>query len=52
MKDTKTLLSNYFEILNNKRKAKYLQCKKVPINFKNTESTNDLWIKHNQQIKI
>jgi len=51
MKDTKTLLSDYFAILEGKRKAKYLNCKKISLNFNKSESTNNLWKKHEKAIK-
>ena len=47
----RNLLSDYFEILEENRKAKYLLCKKVPVNFSTSESTNDLWKKHEKTIK-
>ncbi len=51
MKDTKTLLSDYFGILKEKRNAKYLGCKRAPVNFNSTESTDNLWKKHDESIK-
>ncbi len=51
MKDKKTLLSDYFGILKEKRKAKYLRCKTVSVYFKNKESTDNLWKKHDESIK-
>jgi len=51
MGDTKALLSDYFNILEEKSLAKYLICKKVPVNFDNTESTDSLWKKHDKAIK-
>ncbi|KYK29493.1 radical SAM protein [Thermoplasmatales archaeon SG8-52-1] len=51
MKDIKTLLSNYFEILNQKRKAKFLLCKQVKASFDKKDSINDLWKTHDISIK-
>ena len=51
MKDTKKLLSDYFKILEDKKNAKYLSCKKVPVIFKKDESTDSLWKKHDKAIK-
>ncbi len=51
MGDTKALLSDYFDILEEKRIAKYLHCKKVPIDFDDSESTSKLWKKHDKAIK-
>lgn len=51
MGDIRVLLSDYFEILEKKRTAKYLQTKSVPVSFKNLESTDNLWKKHNKLIK-
>jgi putative pyruvate formate lyase activating enzyme len=51
MGDTKTLLSNYYEILKQKRKAKYLLCKQVAVNFNKQDSTENLWKIHDKAQK-
>ena len=51
MKDIKSILSNYFEILNGKRKAKFLICKKTPVRFNKNESSKNLWKIHDKTIK-
>lgn len=51
MGEIRTLLSDYFEILEKNRTAKYLQTKSVPVSFKNSETTDNLWKKHDKLIK-
>lgn len=51
MGDIRNLLSDYFEILEENRTAKYLQCKHIPISFKELESIDNLWKKHDQAIQ-
>ncbi len=46
MGEFRTLLSDYFEILEENKTAKYKQCKDTPISFNKTESTKNLWKKH------
>ncbi len=50
MKDPKTLLSDYFEILNKSKNAKYLDCKQVPVDFKITDSIKSLWKIHDDSL--
>ncbi|UCF49112.1 MAG: radical SAM protein, partial [Thermoplasmatales archaeon] len=50
MKDPKTLLSDYFEILNETRNAKYLDCKKVPVDFKTSDSIESLFKIHDNSL--
>ena len=50
MKDIKTLLSNYFEILDKKRKAKYLLCKQVDVSFNKKDSSKNLWKIHEKSV--
>ncbi|KYK21178.1 radical SAM protein [Thermoplasmatales archaeon SG8-52-4] len=45
------LLSKYFDILDENRTAKYLQCKHIPVSFKITDSTDNLWKIHNSITK-
>lgn len=49
--ETGALLSKYFGILEENRKARYLLCKNVPVSFDESESTDDLWKKHDKAIK-
>jgi putative pyruvate formate lyase activating enzyme len=51
MVNTKILLSDYFNILDEKSLAKYLICKKSPVDFDGSESTSKLWKKHDKAIK-
>ena len=51
MKHTETLFQDYFLILKGKKNAKYLDCKKVPVEFKNSESIDSLWKKHDRVIR-
>ena len=51
MGETRVLLSDYFDILEENRTAKFLQCKNVPVIFNNTDSTEDLWKIHDHTIK-
>ena len=51
MGDARALLSKYFDILEEKGITKYIQCKHVPISFNTSESTDDLWKKHDVAIK-
>lgn len=51
MGDVRVLLSDYFDILEENRKAKYLQCKHIPVSFQNSESSENLWKKHDKAIQ-
>ncbi|UCH72110.1 MAG: radical SAM protein [Thermoplasmatales archaeon] len=51
MENIRTIHSRYFEILEKKKIAKYLQCKQIPASFKNSDSTKELWKKHGFLIK-
>jgi putative pyruvate formate lyase activating enzyme len=51
MKDIKTLPSNYFEILNQIKKANFLLCKQVEVNFDKKDKTKDLWEIHDKSVK-
>ncbi|MDH7506300.1 MAG: radical SAM protein [Candidatus Thermoplasmatota archaeon] len=48
---TRTLLSSYFQILEENKTAKYLQSKKIPVDFNKSESIDDLWKKHNDKTR-
>jgi len=51
MGDERTLLSTYFDILEENGTAQYLQCKHVPVSFMTSESTNNLWKKHDEAMQ-
>jgi len=51
MGDTRILLSKYFDILEENRTAQYIQCKYIPVSFDASETTNNLWKKHDATIK-
>jgi putative pyruvate formate lyase activating enzyme len=51
MKDIKTLLSNYFEILEKKRKAKFLLGKQVEVSFDKNDTSKNLWEIHDNSVK-
>jgi putative pyruvate formate lyase activating enzyme len=51
MGEIRTLLSKYFEILEENRTTKYQQCKHIPVSFKITDSTDNLWKLHNSITK-
>jgi uncharacterized Fe-S radical SAM superfamily protein PflX len=48
MNEIRSILSNYFEILEENRSAKYLLTKTVLIDFDKSESTDELWKKHDK----
>jgi putative pyruvate formate lyase activating enzyme len=50
MGETRVLLSNYFDILEENRIAKFLQCKDVPVTFNNKDTTDNLWKIHDNSI--
>ena len=51
MSDARSILLEYFEIIEENRTALYINCKFSPISFDTSESTNVLWQKHDQAIK-
>jgi len=51
MGNIRYLLSDYFNILEENKSSKYLQCKHIPISYNKSESTDELWKKHNKVIK-
>ena len=51
MNEIRSLLADYFEILEENRQAKYLLCKRIPVDFNDSESSNSLWKKHDDTIK-
>ena len=50
MGETRALLSDYYDILEEDRISKFLQCKDIPINFNNEDTTNNLWKIHEKSI--
>ena len=52
MGEIRTLLSDYFEILEEYRDAKYLQSKYIPVSFNKIDSTKSLWEEHNKVVEI
>ena len=51
MGEIRNLLSDYFDILEENRITKYLQCKSIPVSFKITETTDNLWKIHDKITK-
>lgn len=51
MGDIKALLTKYFDILEEGRIAKFLDCKHVPVYFDISESTDGLWEKHDNALQ-
>jgi putative pyruvate formate lyase activating enzyme len=51
MNEIRSLLSDYFEILEENKLAKYLLCKNVPVDFNASELSSSLWKKHDEAIK-
>ena len=51
MGNSRTLLNKYYEILKENKTAKYLDCKHIPASFNKTESTENLWKKHDKALK-
>jgi putative pyruvate formate lyase activating enzyme len=50
MGETRILLSDYFDILEENRTAKFLQCNDVPVTFNNKNSTDNLWKFHDKSL--
>jgi len=50
MNNTKKLLRDYYEILNDNRIAKFLICKNTPVYSDKTDSTNNLWKIHDEAL--
>lgn len=44
-------LSNYYNILHKKQKAKYLLCKKLKVSFNKSDSTDKLWKIHDETLR-
>jgi len=47
MSISRRILSKYFDILEENGTAQYINCKYAPVSFDSSESTDDLWEKHN-----
>ena len=48
MRDIRAILSNYFDILEEGRTAKFQLCKNTPVSFKKSNSLKKLWKNHNE----
>lgn len=51
MRETRNLLSDYFQIVEENITAKYLHCKHIPVNFNKSESNDSLWKKHYKALR-
>jgi len=51
MKLAKSFLSDYFDIIEENRLAKYIKSKYVPVSFKKSDSNKILWEKHDNALK-
>jgi putative pyruvate formate lyase activating enzyme len=51
MNAARNILSTYFEILEENATPRYIQCKHIPVSYHNSESTDDLWKKHDHAVK-
>jgi len=51
MRDIRSLLSDYFEILEENKEAKYKQSKDAQVSFDKDDSTIDLWKRHDEALK-
>ncbi|RLI60381.1 MAG: radical SAM protein, partial [Candidatus Asgardarchaeum californiense] len=51
MVDTRAIFPRYFDILEENESARYIHCKYIAVSFDVTESTDDLWKKHNTALK-
>jgi len=51
MNDSRKILSNYFNILEENETAKYLICKSIAVNFDKKQSSTILWQKHDNALK-
>ena len=51
MNTARALLPNYFRILEENGAAQYLKCKHIPVMFDASDSTDDLWSKHNAALQ-
>jgi putative pyruvate formate lyase activating enzyme len=51
MIDEKTILPRYFDILEKNKTVQYLQSKYTPVSFDIAESTEQLWEKHDTELK-
>jgi len=51
MLNERNILTSYFNILEESKTVKFLNCKKIPANFNHSDSTNKLWKIHDQALK-
>jgi len=49
--DYRRILKNYFAILDGKKKAVYLECKQIRVDFSKSDSIKDLWGKHDKAVE-
>jgi putative pyruvate formate lyase activating enzyme len=47
----RTLLPKYHDILEENRSAQYLDCKRIPVSFDISQSTDDLWKLHDKTLR-
>ena len=50
MGDNKSLLTRYYNILEENETAKYLRCKQISVSYKKSETTKSLWKKHDNAL--
>ena len=50
MGETRVILSDYYDILDENRFSKFLQCKDVAVTFNNKDTNENLWKIHNDSI--
>lgn len=46
------LLPKYHDILSDERMAQYLDCKKIPVSFEHSQSTDELWHIHDEALQM
>ncbi len=51
MNEIRSILSDYLEILEENKQAKYLLCKSIPVDFNASKSSSSLWKKHDETLK-
>lgn len=48
----RSLLPKYHEILDEQGTAQFLHCKRIPVSFEQTQSTDDLWHIHDESLEL
>ena len=51
MNNDKNLLKSYYEILNDRRTARFIICKKIPVLYEKTDTIKNLWEIHDKALK-